>query len=232
MKTIAFPEIDALYDHAARGFETLAREAARLRGRFLVALSGGSAPIPLYERLTHSKAIDWESVHVFWSDERCVPPDDPASNYAATRSALLCHIPIPLEQIHRIEGEKPPLEAADAYEILVRQTLGETGRFDLVLLGVGADGHTASLFPRHQALSETRRWILPVHVSAEPAWRITMTFPLINAARHVQFLVAGSEKSDAVSRIERGDDIPAAHVRPTDGVITLLADREAGALLG
>ncbi len=231
MKTIAFTEADALYDHAARGFETLAGEAVRQRGRFLVALSGGSTPIPLYERLARSKAFDWESVHVFWSDERCVPPDDPASSYAATRSALLDRVAVPTEQIHRIEGEKPPLEAADAYEILVRRTLGEAGRFDLVLLGMGADGHAASLFPRHQALTETERWILPVHVSSDPAWRLTMTLPLINASRHVQFLVVGSDKSDAVSRSKRGADLPAALVRPTDGEVTWLTDGEAGALL-
>ena len=232
MKTITFPETDALYDHATKQFQILAEEAVRLRDRFLVALSGGSTPIPLYERLARSEAMDWESVHIFWSDERCVPPDDPASNYTAARKALLERVPIPAAQIHRIEGERPPLEAADAYEVLVRQTLGADGRFDLVLLGLGADGHTASLFPRHQALTEIERWILPVHVSSDPAWRITMTLPSINAARHVQFLIVGKEKSDAVSRIERGEDLPAARVRPTDGDVTLLLDGEAGAVLG
>lgn len=231
MKTIAFPETDALYDHAARQFETIGEEAVRLRDRFLVALAGGSTPSPLYERLPRLDAIDWKSVHVFWSDERCVPPDDPASNFASVRETLLDRIAVPAEQVHRIEGEKPPLEAADAYEVLVRQTLGADGRFDLVLLGIGADGHTASLFPRHQALTETERWILPVHVSANPAWRITMTLPLINAARHVQFLVVGSEKANAVSRMEGGQDLPASRVRPVDGEVTLLADKKAGALL-
>lgn len=232
MKRIEFTEGDALYDRAVRGFEILAGEAVRRRGRFLVALSGGSTPIPLYERLTRSRVVDWESVHLFWSDERCVPSDDLASNYGATRSALLDRVPVPIEQIHRIEGEQPPLEAADAYEILARGTLGEAGRFDLVLLGIGADGHVASLFPRHQALTETERWILPVHVPAEPAWRITMTLPLINAARNVQFLVVGREKANALYRIERGEDLPAVLVRPTDGEVTWLTDGEAGALLG
>ncbi|MGB2984064.1 MAG: 6-phosphogluconolactonase [Candidatus Bipolaricaulia bacterium] len=227
MKTFTFPESGLLYDHAAKAIERLAAEAVRERRRLLVALSGGSTPIPLYERLTRSKAIDWEHVHVFWSDERCVPPDDPASNFAAARRALLDSVPIPAEQIHRIEGERPPIEAADAYEILVRRTLGEEGRLDLVLLGMGTDGHTASLFPRHQALSETERWILPVHVSAEPAWRITMTLPLINAARHVQFLVVGREKANALSRIERGEDPPASRVTPAEGRLTWLVSTES-----
>ncbi|MFC2078266.1 6-phosphogluconolactonase, partial [Candidatus Bipolaricaulota bacterium] len=205
MKTIRFPETDALYDHVAARFEALAGEAVSERRRFLVALSGGSTPIPLYERLAYSKSIEWEAVHVFWSDERCVPPDDPASNYGTTRRALLEGIPIPSGNVHRIEGERDPVEAADAYEVLIRHELAEDGRLDLVLLGIGADGHTASLFPLHQALTETVRWILPVHVSAEPAWRITMTLPLINAARQVILLAVGRDKAEAVAQMGGSD---------------------------
>jgi len=232
MRTIAFPESRELFDHATSLFERLAEESIAARSRFLVALSGGSTPTPLYERLRQSGTVDWRNVCVLWSDERCVPPDDPDSNYGAACEALLDHIPISPEQVRRIEGERPPVEAADAYEIRTRELLGEDGRLDLILLGIGADGHTASLFPRHQALTEANRWILPVHVSARPPWRVTMTLPLINSARHVLFLAVGSEKSDAVSQIERGTNLPAALVRPTDGEVTLLTDGEAGALLG
>ncbi len=231
MKTIRFPETDALYDHAAARFEALAGEAVRERGRFLVALSGGTTPIPLYERLAHSTAIEWETVHVFWSDERCVPPDDPASNYGAAHRVLPEGVPIPSGNVHRIEGESDPIEAADAYEVLVRRELAEAGRLDLVLLGVGIDGHTASLFPRHQALTETVRWVLPVHVSAEPAWRITMTLPLINAARHVILLAVGGDKAEAVAQMEGSDDPPAARIRPDAGGLSLFIDSDAGRLV-
>jgi len=231
MKTIRFPGTAALYDHAAARFEALASEAVRERGRFLVALSGGSTPIPLYERLACSESIEWETVHAFWSDERCVPPASSESNYGAARRALLERVSIPFENIHRIEGEREPIEAADAYEILVRRELSEGGRFDLVLLGIGADGHTASLFPQHQALTETVRWILPVHVSAEPEWRITITLPLINAARHVILLAVGSSKAEAVAQMGGSDDPPAARIAPDAGGPLVLIDAEAGRLL-
>ncbi len=231
MKLVRFDAREALFAHAVERFVRIGAEAIRERGRFLVALSGGKTPRPLYERLATSAELDWAAVDVFWADERCVPPTDPRSNYRSAREALLDRVPIPADRIHRIAGELDPLAAADAYEIELRRVVGADGRLDLILLGIGADGHTASLFPRHQALSETDRWIVPVHALAEPPWRITMTLPLINAARHVLFLVTGAEKADAVRAVESGSPVPAGLVQPTDGTVTFLVDEEAASLL-
>jgi len=217
---VRFTSPDTLYDVAGERFEVLAVESVRARGRLTVALSGGQTPLHLYRRLAASDRVPWESVHVFWSDERCVPPDHSASNYRAAREALLDTVPIPQDHVHRIEGESPPSDAAIAYEAEMQRTLGKDSRLDLVLLGMGADGHTASLFPEHPALSEDTRWVLPVEVSAEPSRRITLTLPAINAARDIFVLVVGSAKVDALARIEAGESLPAGHVRPTDGRLT------------
>jgi 6-phosphogluconolactonase len=231
MKLVRFDTREALFAHAADRFVRIGIEAIRERGRYLVALSGGETPRPLYERLAASSELDWAAVDVFWADERSVPPTDPRSNYRSARETLLDRVPIPADRIHRIAGELDPLAAADAYEVELRSVLGAGGRFDLILLGMGADGHTASLFPRHQALTETERWIVPVHASAEPPWRVTMTLPLINAARHVLFLAAGAEKATAVRDLVDGKPLPAAMVRPRDGTVTFLVDEEAASLL-
>jgi 6-phosphogluconolactonase len=220
MKRVALADEESLYDLAVRQFETVAKEAIRRRGRFRVVLPGGSTPLPLYERLVDSDAISWAAVDVFWSDERCAPPEDSRSNYGAAKAALLDRVPIPAENVHRVRGEDTPIEAADAYEALLRRALVAEGRLDLVLLGLGVDGHTASLFPRHQALFETERWVLAVHTSAMPPWRITMTLPLINAARDVLVLVAGEEKAEILARVERGEDVPASRVCPARGRLT------------
>jgi len=231
VKTVRFPTPDALFDHAAARVASDAAEAIRARGRFFVALAGGATPIPLYERLAHAEAIDWTAVDIFFSDERCVPADDPASSFGAAKASLLDRVSVPYGQVHRIEGERDPIGAADDYEVRVRETLGDGGRFDLVLLGLGVDGHTASLFPRHQALTETDRWVLPVHVSADPAWRVTMTLVPINAARNVLFLAVSTAKAHAVRALAERAPIPASHVRPTDGECALLVDAEAATLL-
>jgi len=223
-----FPDSEALYGAAARLVETVAAEAIAARGRFRIALAGGTTPRPLYQRLSRSERIDWPHVHVFWSDERCVPSEDPASNAGAARRDLLDRVPVPPSQIHRIEGEHRPIEAADAYEALLRRELGEDGRLDLVLLGLGVDGHTASLFPEQPALSEVHRWILPVRVDAQPPWRVTMTLPLIRRARNVLLLATGTEKAEVVSRIEGGERLPAGRVAPRRGRLTWMIDREAG----
>ncbi len=229
MTSIRFRTIDELYDAAVDTFERLAEAAIRARRRFTVALSGGATPIPLFDRLAaRPTAIAWESVCVFWSDERCVAPDDARSNVRLAQQHLLDRVPVLTGNVHRIEAERPPLEAADAYEIVVRRTLAGGGRLDLLLLGIGADGHTASLFPRHQALSEADRWILPVHVPADPPWRITMTLPLINAARNILVLAVGDDKLAALKQIERGEDLPAGRVRPTDGRLTWLIAEDDG----
>ena len=227
-----FETTEALYDHAAGLFVRIGAGAIEARGRFLVALSGGQTPRPLYERLgSPAYSLDWQKVGVFWADERSVPPTDPRSNYRAAREVLLDRVSVPPDQIHRVEGELDPLAAADAYEVELHRVFGADGRLDLILLGIGADGHTASLFPRHQALTETERWVVPVHTSAEPPWRVTMTLPLINNARHVLFLATGTEKAAAVRDVVDGKPLPASLVRPADGTVAFLIDEEAASLL-
>ena len=229
MRLTRFDDPDALFADASDRFVQIGAEAIRTRGRFLVALSGGETPRRLYDRLAASSELDWAAVDVFWADERSVPAGDPASNYGSAHRALLAKISIPAENVHRIQGELSPLAAADACEVELRR-VGADGRLDLILLGMGADGHTASLFPRHQALTEAGRWIVPVHAPADPAWRVTMTLPLINAARHVLFLVTGKEKAVAVRDLQEGEPVPASMVRPANGTLTLLVDAEAASL--
>jgi len=231
MKLVRFDTQEKLFDHAADRAVRIGAEAIGDRGRFLVALSGGETPRPLYERLAVREELDWSAVDIFWTDERCVPATDPRSNTRTVRETLLDRVPIPQERIHPIDGVRRPLDAADACEVELRRVLGADGRLDLVLLGLGAEGHTASLFPRHQALTETGRWIVPAHVSADPPWRVTMTLPLINAARHVLFLATGPEKAEAVRDLIDGKPLPASLVRPTDGELTILVDEQAASLL-
>ena len=234
MTIVRFEARDDLYDEAAEQVTEIGAEAIRDRGRFLVALSGGETPRPLLERLAspaYAKRLDWSAVDVFWVDERCVAPTDERSSVRAAQEALLDRVAIPADRIHRIAGEIDPLAAADAYEVTLREVLGEERRLDLILLGIGADGHTASLFPRHQALTEAERWIVPVHAPADPPWRVTMTLPLINAARHVLFLVTGKEKATAVRYLQKGEPLPASMVHPADGSLTVLVDADAASLL-
>lgn len=234
MTFLQFETHEALYDRAAELVAEIGTEAIRDRGRFRVALSGGETPLPVYKRLAsmpYARRLDWSAVEVFWTDERCVPASDGRSNVRAAQQALLDRVPIPADRIHRIAGEIDPLAAADAYELILREVLGEEGRLDLILLGMGADGHTASLFPRHQALTEVDRWVVPVHASADPPWRVTMTFPLINAARYVVFVVIGTEKAHSIRDLEAGKSLPASMVQPADGTLTFLVDEEAASLL-
>jgi 6-phosphogluconolactonase len=219
-----FSTPSALYVAAAQRFADEAYAAICERGRFVVALSGGQTPLPVYRLLAERADIDWRRTFLTWADERCVPPESDASNVGAARLALLDRIPIPRENVVRIEGERSPLEAADAYEVCLRRLLGTDAPLDLVILGLGADGHVASLFPRHQALRETERWILPVHAPAQPSWRVTMTLPLLNASRRVTLLAVGSEKADAVRRCCAGEDLPASRVHAETGTTEWLAD--------
>ncbi len=208
-------------------------EAARSRGRVLLALSGGSTPLPVYERLA-KLALPWDRLHLFWGDERCVPPDDERSNFGNAHRTLLSHVPIPEANLHRIQGELEPKEAAQSYENDLRKFFGsEPPSMDLVLLGMGADGHTASLFPGGPELEESRSWAVNSEPPAgtEPALpRVTLTLPAINAARAVLFLVAGLDKRPAVSRILKvigsGRETPAGRIMPK-GELAWFLDREA-----
>lgn len=222
-----FASPGALYQHAVNVFAHATADAVHQRGRCVVALSGGETPRPLFGLLARQSDIAWCDTHLFWADERCVPPEDRSSNYGAAKETLLDRIAIPIGNVHRTRGELRPLDAADACEVELRRFLGPTGRIDLVYLGLGIDGHTASLFPQHQALEESVRWMLPVHASAMPAWRITATLPLLNAARHVVFLVVGRNKGSALRRVLDGEPLPAARVRPTHGTLDWLVDGSA-----
>lgn len=207
------------------------------RGRFTLALSGGSTPRRLY-RLLAPDDVDWSRVELFFGDERCVPPDHADSNYRMVREALLERVPIPAANVHRMRGELGADEAAHAYELELRAAfrLGpkDLPRFDLVLLGLGTDGHTASLFPGTSALDERERLVAPGRSPGASADdRVTLTFPVLNAAAAVAFVVAGSEKAAVVAALSSGGDaagaLPASRVRPGDGRVIWMLDHAAAA---
>jgi 6-phosphogluconolactonase len=232
---VVAPDADSLAAQAAQRFAAAAAMGISERDRFVVAMSGGSTPRPTYERLASEPCVshvDWSRVHVIWGDERCVPPDHPDSNYRAASEALLDHVPVPRENVHRIRGELEPQEAATLYRRELACVLGEGGRIDLVMLGLGVDGHTASLFPGTTALEERDLDAVAVYVERLGTWRVTLTLAAINAARQVVFLVAGAAKAKVLARVRGGEALPAGLVRPRDGMLTWLVDRDAAAGLG
>lgn len=225
---------------AAELFVDEARKSVAARGLFAVSLAGGNTPKPAYELLASAEfgpRVDWPKVHVFWGDERCVPPDHPKSNYRMTREALLEHVPLPAANIHRIRGELAPPAAATDCEADLRQFFpdGKT-RFDLILLGLGDNAHTASLWPGTSVVSETKRLAAEVYVPEQDLWRVTLTAPALNAGRVVAFLVAGADKAAAVREVQRGPrDVsryPAQLIQPNHGDVIWLLDRPAAALVG
>jgi 6-phosphogluconolactonase len=229
-KLEVYPDAATLARAAAERFVTLAKEAVAAQGQFVVALAGGSTPQATYALLATEEwatRVDWSRVHVLWGDERCVPPGHAESNYRMAREALLDQVPIPADHVHRIRGELPPHQAATAYEAELRAVLGAGGRFDLILLGMGADGHTASLFPNTTAVEEREQTVVAVYVERLQAWRVTLTLPAINDARHALFLVSGSTKADALSRVRAGEPLPAALVHPIQGHLIWLVDQDA-----
>jgi 6-phosphogluconolactonase len=228
---------EELAQAAASEFASRAANAIEERGRFAVVLAGGSTPKATYQILARDFAdrIDWGNVHVFFGDERSVPPDHEDSNYRMAREALLDHVPS--GSVHRMQGELPPDEAAEAYEQDLRNFFGteDLPQFDLILLGTGGDGHTASLFPETSALEVHDRWVVANPVLKLETTRITLTFPVINAARAVYFLVAGEGKAKPVAEILEDDpdprEYPASLVQPQGGPVWML-DRPAASLLG
>jgi len=228
---------------AAARFEQLAAQSIPANGRFSVALSGGSTPIALYRLLAEppfSRTIDWPHVHLFWGDERFVPADHPESNYRLARETLITRVPIPAENVHPMptEGNDPEAAAARYQETLRRSFVlseGEAPRFDLVLLGLGADGHTASLFPGSPALNDDQRLVAAAYVSKLDTWRLTLTPSVLNRARHVLFLVCGSDKALTLRQALQGpydpQRLPAQLVRPPEGAVTWLVDEAAASLL-
>ncbi len=200
-----------------------ATEAIAERGEFRLALSGGNTPKPVYAALTES-GIDWTKVVVTFGDERCVAPDDAESNFRMASESLLNRVTIPAENVLRMAGERDPADAAAAYEAeLRRRSPDGVFRHDLVLLGMGPDGHTASLFPGTVALDESGRWVVENYVPQKETWRLTFTYPLIDAARHVCFLVNSAGKDEILAEVFSGTSTyPCAAVAPGDGVVTWL----------
>jgi 6-phosphogluconolactonase len=223
-------DVQVLDDPAGATADLLARHAAA--GHHL-ALTGGSTPKDAYRRAAQMD-LDWSGATLWFGDERCVPPDDERSNYGMARACLLEEISGARPAVHRIRGELGPAEGAADYEALLRHTFGDDGppSLDLILLGLGPDGHCASLFPGKPAVKETERLVVGVpEAGLEPfVPRVTVTFPLINAAREVVFLVAGADKAEAVARALGGTpdpDTPASLVAPTQGTLTVLLDPTA-----
>jgi len=223
---------------AARRFVELARESVAARGVFAVALAGGTTPRRTYELLAGDELraqVSWPDVHVFFGDERQVPPDHAESNYRMALESLLSRVPVPAENVHRIEGRGDAAANASLYEDELRGFFGDADwpRFDLVLLGMGDDGHTASLFPSTLALAERRAWVATNWVGKLDAWRVTLTAPAINAARRVVFLVSGASKSAPLREVLRGGrgaaPLPAQLIRPADGALEWLVDKAAAA---
>lgn len=238
-----FPDPAALCVSAAELIITLAAETIAAQGQFSIALSGGSTPRALFVLLAqaeYTRRIPWPDVHIFWGDERCVPGDHADSNYRMAREALLDHVSIPAENIHRVRGELLPADAAHDYERNLRAFFATESqpalpRFDLILLGMGDDGHTASLFPHTTALNERDRWVIENRVEKLNAWRITLTAPVINAAANVLFLITGEGKAAVLREVLHGppqpDLYPSQRIHPTDGRLIWLVDAAAAARL-
>ncbi len=235
-----FADAAALTRSAAEAVVRAAAQACSARGRFVFCLSGGRTPRALYELLAteaFASRVDWMRTEVWFGDERCVAPDDPASNYRMVWQALLQQVPLPAEQVHRIAAEQAPQTAADAYEASLKSALGisDSGaplrRFDLVLLGLGSDGHTASLFPG--SVDEPGHWVSARF--AQPAWRITLTPLALNATESALFLVSGTQKAERLAEVLRRpldpERLPAQRIVPT-GELRWLVDQAAAARLG
>ena len=241
MQISIYPDINTLSHEAAQFIVRLANEAIVTRGRFTIALSGGSTPKLLYSLLgdePYRSQIDWTQVDIFWSDERCVPSDDTDSNYLLAQQVLLSKIPVPAGQVHRMPADQPDRDAASrAYSEEIQRTFGTNGipNFDLIQLGMGPEGHTASLFPHQESLHEQQRLVMPVVVPKPPPPRLTFTPPLLNAARYILFLVAGADKADALQAVLEGeyqpDEYPAQIVRPDNGEVIWMLDNAAASKL-
>jgi len=234
-----FVDVNELSLRAAEAAVRIINESVQTNGRFSLALAGGSTPRILYHLFSNQfqDQIPWNKAHVFWGDERYVPPSDPQSNYRMARETLLDLVPCPIGNVHPMPTQFPdPDVAARNYEKTLRGYFPkEWPRFDLVLLGLGEEGHTASLFPGSPALEEKVRWVVAVKAPAEPALRLTLTLPVLTHAANVHFLVTGSNKAQALHHVLTGSpnpkNYPAAGVRLAHGTVIWWVDREAAALV-
>ena len=236
-----YPDEEALIRHATDEIAGLINQTLAERDICTFVLSGGSTPKALYTKLSsapYHHTIPWHKVHFFWGDERCVPPDHQDSNYRMAKESLLDHIELPPENIHRMPGEKSPDLAANEYEQVVRKYVpGGSGmpRFDITLLGIGDDGHTASLFPDTPVVKEQKKLVTSVYVPALASWRITLTFPVINNSKSVLFLVKGASKAKIIGQVLNENSpenrYPVQKINPTDGKTVWFIDKEAAAKL-
>jgi 6-phosphogluconolactonase len=238
LDTRILPDIDALSRAALEELLSDLRDAIKQRGRGAIALSGGHTPEKMYSLWAatekYRSETDWSRVHFFWGDERYVSQDDPLSNYRMTRLTLLEHVPIPAANIHAVPTNLPtPEQSAETYEQELRKFFGSAApAFDVTLLGLGPEGHTASLFPDSPALEEKTRWVLPVHVAATPPNRLTFTLPVLNSSRNTYFLVAGENKRPILSALRAEPDsrlsaYPAGRILPADGRVLWFLDQAA-----
>ncbi|MDE2140628.1 MAG: 6-phosphogluconolactonase [Gammaproteobacteria bacterium] len=228
------------YRTLAEEFVHRAAEAIEAHGRFRVALAGGSTPKPLYGLLAAKEfnaRVAWAHTEVFFSDERCVPPDDARSNFRMAADALLKHVPLPANQLHRMRGEDDPALAALSYrqELAAAFRTVSVPRFDLILLGLGENGHTASLFPGTAALREFLRSVVPQYIEAQQEWRLTFTRPILNAAHQVWVLACGTAKAEIAQRVLEGrfepEVLPAQYLAPVAGKLIWWLDAAAAARL-
>ena len=235
----------ALAAEAAERFTSAAETAVAQRGRARIAISGGSTPKAAFALLADPshpwlKRVPWDKLDLFWVDERCVPPDHADSNYRMTREAMLDKVPLKPEQVPRMEGELEPVVAAARYESLLRNVFrlegAESPRFDLVALGMGPDGHTASLFPGTEAIHEMGRLVTANHVPQQKdSWRITLTWPVINHASLVYFEIGGAGKAKILNEVLTGprdpERLPSQLIWPSSGILPMVLDQAAAALL-
>ena len=241
---IIWPKAEDLAMASARLFATKVEEAVSRRGVARVAISGGSTPQAAFKLLadpaqSFANTVPWDKVQLFWVDERCVPPDHPDSNYGVCKQLLLDHVSISPANVHRMEGELDPEEAASRYESALRNKLklegAESPRFDLLLLGMGDDGHTASLFPHTEGLNVLGRLVIANHVPQKDTWRISLTWTVINQAAEVVFEIAGPAKTAVVSEVFIGprdpERLPSQLIRPTSGRLLVQLDEIAAAKL-
>jgi 6-phosphogluconolactonase len=238
LDTRILPDIDALSRAALEELLSDLKNAIKQRGRGAIALSGGHTPEKMYSLWAatekYRSETDWNRVHLFWGDERYVPQDDPLSNYRMTRLSLLEHVPIPAANVHAVPTNlATPELAAEAYDQELRKFFGSSApAFDVTLLGLGPEGHTASLFPDSPALEEKTRWVVPVHAAATPPNRLTFTLPVLNSSRNTYFLVAGEGKRPILAALHAEPDsrpsaYPAGRIRPADGRVLWFLDQAA-----
>jgi 6-phosphogluconolactonase len=238
-----FPSLQALATAAAQHFAETVSAAVKQRGHAIVALCGGSTPQALYAMLAqppYLETVPWVKIHFFWGDERCVPPDDMDSNYGQARQILLAHVPAPAANIHRVLGEIPPQGAAEDY-MRQLENLADLGkmwpRFDWVLLGMGADGHTASLFPGQPHPAESGSPVIAVTASYQgrPANRVTLTPMVFNEAKNILFLVTGASKAPMLMEVLQGApellQLPAQRIQPKEGSLAWYVDSAAAGML-